>query len=780
MTRLCRPLWPRILLAVLALLTFDANAQELPRVSPEAAGMNRTRLAGIEKLALDGIREQKMPGCTICVGRQGKIVYLESFGLRKTAPDPEPMTTDTLFDLASLTKPVATATSIMKLVEDGQLRLGDRVVKFFPEFGANGKDKITIKDLLIHQSGLIPDNSLQDYQDGPAVAWQKICELGLYAPTGERFVYSDVNFIVLAKIVEQRSGQDVHQFSQATLFQPLQMHATGFVPAKALRVRAAPTEKRNGQWMRGEVHDPRAYRLNGIAGHAGLFSTASDLAIYANMMLGNGTHKLGDQQTRILSPATVAVMTDAYPVSSGRRGLGWDKRTGYSSNRGDLLSPSAFGHGGFTGTVLWIDPELDLFFIFLSNRVHPNGKGSVNHLAGRILNRIVSSIETPQRESQSQPLHVATGIDVLVQEDFRRLAGQRIGLITNHTGRAADGQTTRELMHQHSEIDLVALFSPEHGIGGKLDTGTITDGKDPQTGLTIFSLYGENRRPTAPMLAQVDTLVFDIQDIGTRFYTYISTMGEAMLAASEHDKKFVVLDRPNPIGGIQVAGPMLDDDKRSFVGFHSLPVRHGMTTGELARMIKAELKMDLDLEIVPCQRWQRGAYWDRTGLTWINPSPNMRSLTQAILYPGLGLLETTNVSVGRGTDTPFEILGAPWMDGRQLADRLNRQSTPGVSFVPIEFTPRASKFANQQCHGINMVITNRANVRPVQVGLTIAHTLRNLHPERWETRNFNRLLGNDQVYQALVQGETLQEILAMAQSGIHEFLARRENFLLYR
>ena len=355
--------------------------------------MDSAGLSRIPALIEEAIGEGKMPGAVVCIGRHGKIVYLEAFGHRKLLPEPEVMTVDTLFDMASITKPVATATSVMKLLERGQFRLDDKVAKYLPDFALNGKDRITIKDLLLHQSGLIPDNPLSDYVSGPTMAWKNICELELIAPVGAEFKYSDVNFIVLAKLVEQLAGEDVHLFSQREIFAPLGMRESGYLPSENLRKRAAATEQREGAWMQGEVHDPRAYQLGGVAGHAGFFSSASDLAIYAQMMLGKGTLDLGEQPIKALSARTVRVMTRGYPVSSGVRGLGWDKQTAYSSNRGDLLSKSAFGHGGFTGTVLWIDPKLDLFFIFLSNRVHPDGKGSVNHLAGQLLNLVVGSID---------------------------------------------------------------------------------------------------------------------------------------------------------------------------------------------------------------------------------------------------------------------------------------------------------------------------------------------------------------------------------------------------
>ena len=377
--------------ALFALLVFVARSVEagLPQAEPASVGLDAQRLQQIDDIVAEGLTQKKMPGCVVCVGRHGKIAFLKAYGQKQLLPSELAMTTDTVFDMASITKPIATATSIMLLIERGQLRLSDKVAMLVPEFAVNDKHAITIQDLLIHQSGLLADNPIADYADGPETAMRRIFDLKLLNPTGSKFVYSDVNFILLGEIVRRVSDKNVHEFSQEQIFRPLGMSATGYLPNEQLRAKAAPTERRDGKWMQGEVHDPRAFKLDGIAGHAGLFSTAEDVAVYAQMMLGRGEYN----GMRILSAESVATMTRSYRVSSGVRGLGWDKRTAYSSNRGETFSDAAFGHGGFTGTVMWIDPELDLFFIFLSNRVHPNGKGLVNPLAGRIATAIAAAIQ---------------------------------------------------------------------------------------------------------------------------------------------------------------------------------------------------------------------------------------------------------------------------------------------------------------------------------------------------------------------------------------------------
>lgn len=760
----------------LSLLITSLMAQE-STVTPST----EQRFGPIDEIVSKGISEGKMPGCVICVGTSNEILLLKAYGNKRLEPNIEPMTTDTLFDMASITKPVATATSIMRLIEDGKLSLSDKIAELFPDFAQNGKEAITVQDLLVHRSGLIADNPMSDYDSGPEKAWEAICALKLIAPVGSAFKYSDVNFIVLGKIVEKLSRQGLDEFAKSAIFQPLGMTNTGYKPSEELRKIAAPTEQRNNQWMQGEVHDPRAFALGGVAGHAGLFSTAKDIAVYAQMMLNQGEHRrtVGNT-TRVLAPATVEAMTRGYSVPGGIRGLGWDKRSAFSINRGDLFSASAFGHGGFTGNVLWIDPDKNLFFVFLSNRVHPNGKGLVNPLAGKIANVVAIAGDNVHPRNKQPSAPVATGIDVLERNSFRELDGQRVGLITNHTGRNRDGKSTVKLLQEAKQTNLKVLFSPEHGFEGKLDIEKVSDSSDSQTGLKVYSLYGETRRPTPAMLAEIDTIVFDIQDIGTRFYTYVSTMGEAMIAAAAEHRKFVVLDRPNPINGIDVSGPMLDPKTESFVGFHSLPIRHGMTIGELAKMFRDELKLDLDLQVIPCEGWRRSDYWESTGLTWVNPSPNMRSLHQAILYPGIGILETTNVSVGRGTDTPFEVVGAPWIHGRELASQMNEQQLTGVVFIPVEFTPSTSKFEKELCSGINIAITDRRVFEPVAVGLALASTLRRIYPDAWQTKSLNRLLGNDATMKLLLRDCTPLELANAVNDGLGDFLKRRDAFLIYR
>lgn len=766
---------------LILLCCVPVQAQQRVFVEKDAAalGFDSQRLSLIDDVVQEGLDQSKMPGCVVVVGRREGVAFRKAFGFKQTQPDKVPMTLDTVFDLASLTKPIATATSIMILQQQGKVDLEAPVAKYLPDFAANGKDTITVRNLLVHTGGLIADNSIDDYKGTPAEAFAKIDALTPKAAPGEEFTYSDVGFIVLGRIVQSVSGKDVNEFARENIYAPLAMNETGYLPADALKARAAVTEQRDGKWMQGEVHDPRAFALGGIAGHAGLFSTADDLTRYAMMMLHGG--RLAD--TEILKPETFTLMTAAVEVPRGRRALGWDARTGYSSNRGDLMSSKAFGHGGFTGTGIWIDPEQNLFVLFLSNRVHPDGKGLVNPLIGRIGTVAGAALMKHGPRAASSPkiksADVLNGIDVLQRGGFASLKGRRVGLITNHTGLNRDGVSTVKLLNEAEGVTLVTLFSPEHGFEGKLDVAKIGDQKDATTGLKVFSLYGETRTPTKESLEGIDTLVFDIQDIGCRFYTYVSTMGNAMKAAGEHKVRFVVLDRVNPVGGVDVQGPILDDGDQSFVGYHTLPVRHGMTTGELAKMFREEMSLDVDLQIIPVSGWSRASLYDDTGLTWTNPSPNMRSLTQAILYPGVGLLEMTNLSVGRGTDTPFELIGAPWIRERELTAHLNAAGLSGVRFVPVRFTPTATKFPNESCGGVNIVVTDRSQLDPLALGIQLMVSLHSLYPNDWQTKNLNRLLSSAKIRDAVLAGKTREQILPLWMTELDAFKTRRAKFLMY-
>jgi uncharacterized protein YbbC (DUF1343 family)/CubicO group peptidase (beta-lactamase class C family) len=751
----------------------------------------------VRALVESAIEAGDLPGAVVGLWHDGQWLLREAYGQRSVDPD-EPMSLDTVFDMASITKPVATATSAMLLAQDGRLDLNARVVEILPEFTGQGRDDVRVWHLMTHTAGLIPDNALSDYQSGAEQAWQRLMRSEIKSTPGTKFVYSDVGFLLLGKIVEEVSGQSLKDFSSERLFRPLGMRDSGYVPSADLVPRIAPTEKRDGEMLRGQVHDPRAALLDGVAGHAGLFSTLDDIAIYAQMMLANGRTQAGET---LLRPETIWTMTrprlietrpDFGPLSRTR---GWDHHSPYSYNGGTRLSASAFGHGGFTGTVLWIDPDKNLFFVFLSNRLHPDGKGNVNRLAGKIATLAVDTLEGAEAAAATEPSEarrdrsenasrpapqpeVLTGIDVLAARNFRDLAGKRVALVTNQTGIDRQGRSTLSLLASAPEVQLVALFSPEHGIEGKLDVNRIGDSRDSRLDVPIYSLYGETRRPKAEHMAEIDVLVYDIQDIGARFYTYIATMKNCLEACAEHGKQFVVLDRPNPIGD-RVAGPMRDIDRETFVACHHLPVQHGMTVGELALLFRDEEKLKVDLTVVPVRNWNHRQRFDETGLWWINPSPNMRTLEAAMLYPGVGLLEMTNLSVGRGTDRPFQWLGAPWMDGQKLAIWLNAQELPGVRAIPRKITPDASKHANVECSGVQFLITDAQALDPVRLGFALAEGLHTLHGDAWESDKLDVLMVNREISKAVGQGASLEQLAPQLEKELENFRQRRQTVLLY-
>jgi uncharacterized protein YbbC (DUF1343 family)/CubicO group peptidase (beta-lactamase class C family) len=737
-------------------------------ISPTEPDRNWQR---IDQLMQQAVERGDVPGAVILVLHRGEIVYRKAHGLRARIPASEQMTVDTVFDLASLTKPIATATSIMLLAERGKLRLTDKAAAHWPEFGQNGKDRITIDQLLTHTSGLIGDNPEKDYLDGRAKALERICQLKLVAEPGERFTYSDVAYIVLGELVQRISGSPLDEFAAKNIFAPLGMRETTFKPGDDLKKRCAPTEQREGRWIRGEVHDPRAYRLGGVAGDAGLFSTADDLAIYARMFHGGKSVLAKSTLAQMTEPRAVP-LTQLSPSVRGLRTYGWDMDTRYSSNRGEAFpSGSSFGHTGFTGTSIWIEPASRTAVIFLSNRVHPTAKNNINRLRGEVATLAAAACGV-------LPAGVQTGIDVLEREKFARLKGKHIGLVTNHTGRDREGRSTIDVLYKAEGLQLVALFSPEHGIRGAVDE-KISDSKDERTGLPIYSLYGARRRPTAETLQGVDTLIFDIQDAGCRFYTYISTLGEVMAAAAEHQCKVLVLDRPNPIGGVAVEGPFLDAGRESFVGWHRLPIRHGLTVGELALLFNAERKIGADLEVVRMEGWRRGRLFDRTGLTWVNPSPNLRSLTAALLYPGIGLLETTNISVGRGTDRPFEWIGAPWLNGAQFAAALRQLDLPGLRFVPLRLTPSSSTHKGKECGGVQLIVDDWARFQPLRSGLAIASELRRRYPDSWDSTRYDVLLANRATFDGIKSGVGVDELEAAWQADLKRWVQSRQRYLLY-
>jgi uncharacterized protein YbbC (DUF1343 family)/CubicO group peptidase (beta-lactamase class C family) len=793
-------LWGALILVLSACETRNPHPpQTVQRPVPAAiasdlpAAFHSGKLAEMDAAIQQAIADKKCPGGVLWLERNGGS-YHKAYGRRALVPAEEPMTEDTIFDAASVTKVVACTPAIMLLIERGQIKLDERVQKYIPEFAGGGKDPITIRQLLTHTSGLQPDLSRNPDWTGYDTAIRMACAERVLTPPGTAFRYSDINFFLLGEVVVRVSGIRLNEFVAREVYGPLRMVDTGFLPPITQLPRIAPTETSNREVSRGTVHDPTARRMAGVAGHAGLFTTAADLARYARMLLN-----LGELDgVRVFRPETVQLMTRVQSPANvpARRGLGWDIDSPYSGPRGKYFPIGSYGHTGWTGTSLWLDPFSKTFVIFLSNRNHPDERGSVIALRSQLgtlaaeavpdFNFVyvpgalspradaAASVRGPRREETAEVLN---GIDVLARQKFAPLKGLRVGLITNHTGHDRQRNPTIDLLQHAPGVELKALFSPEHGIRGALDE-KVNDSIDEKTGLPIFSLYGERRQPGPGQLQGLDALVFDLQDIGCRFYTYVSTMGLAMQAAAEAKIRFIVLDRVNPINGIALEGPV-HRGASGFTAFHSIPLRYGMTIGELARMFNAERGFNADLSVIQLEGWKRAFWCDQTGLPWTNPSPNMRNLAEAILYPGVGLLETA-VSVGRGTDTPFEVIGAPYIDDRKLAAELNRGDLAAVRFVPVRFTPKSSVFKDKLCGGVYLLVTDRDALNAVDVGLTLVLTLQRLYPADFPLEKVQTLLQHRPTIDAIKSGKTLAEIKQLWSGDLDQFKKRREKFLIYQ
>ena len=767
----------------------------------------------IDHIVESAIAAHKFPGAVVIAGHGGHIVFHRAYGHRTLTPEPEPMTEDTVFDLASLTKVLATAPSVMQLYEQGRFRLNDPVAMYLPEFAANGKQDITIRQLLTHYSGLPPDVSLTDDWEGKQEGLRRAMTAIPVTAPGVQFRYSDINFITLGALVEKLSGLTLDAYQQKYLAAPLGVQMR-FLPPESWRGRIAPTQYDHGVLLRGIVHDPTSRRMGGVAGHAGLFSTAGDVAIYAQNLLDR---LAGRASNFPLQQLTLEKMTTPGQPATGTalRGLGWDIDSPFSSNRGELFPIGSFGHTGFTGTSIWMDPTSDTYVVFMSNAVYPNGPTGINGVRGGVANAVARWVKlhpdndaligrltgynesiAGERRWQDRNGTVATGIDVLEQDHFAELAALaaqhagtlRVGLLTNQTGVDKQGHRTIDvLLHEAASavpgLKLKVLFSPEHGIAGALDKPGIPNSTDPSSGLPVVSLFGATPaelHPPLDTLRGLDAVLIDLSDAGVRFYTYEALVRYFLEAAAQTHTQIVILDRPNLVGGAWVQGPVSDVGKDSYVNAAPLPVRHGMTLGELARYFNGEFKLNAPLSVVAMTGWQRGDYFDATGLPWINPSPNLRSLRQAILYPGTGLIETTNLSVGRGTDTPFEYVGAPWIDGLALAQTLNARFLPGVRFVPVTFTPHAPyPYANQLCHGIELIVTDRNVLNSPELGLEIAGAIHKLSGDTFQLSKINRLLANQSVLDGLLAGRDPQRLAEDWQPQLKDFETRRKPYLLY-
>lgn len=799
----------RAVVAALLFLALFAPVSSLSAQAPSPAVSTAADFTTVDQILNAAIANNELPGAVLVVGHNGQVVYKRAYGNRAVDPSLEPMTEDTIFDMASLSKCLSTSTAIMQLYEQGKLQFDDPVAKYLPEFAANGKSTITIRQLLTHYSGLSEDVNLKDVWTGKAEGVKRAMESVPYGPPGATFKYSDINFITLGAIVEKLSGQTLDAYAVEHIFQPLGMTETRYTPPTSLVPRIAPTAHNDDKPMthdellRGVVHDPTTRRMGGVAGHAGVFSTAHDVSRYAQALLDR---LAGRPSAFPLKTETLRRMCEPESPARGKylRTFGWDVDSSFSKPRGTVFPVGSFGHTGFTGTSLWLDPRSNTYVILLANAIHPRGGKPITPLRGKVATATAQALHLyePYRGAYNIGGKVLTGIDVLEQTRFaslatlQRSAGAplRIGLLTNNTGVDSAGRRTIDVLAQDLPqalpgAKLSMLFSPEHGIAGAEDREGIANATDSATGIPIVSLYGakpEDRRPKQSDLQQLDAVIIDLQDAGVRFYTYETVLGYFLEAASVAPNKprVIVLDRPALISGEVVNGSTNDAGTERYIAYMQEPTQHGMTLGELARYIHGEKHLAGDLTVVPVANYQRGLWFDNTGLNWINPSPNLRTNNASALYPGLAFLEFTNISVGRGTDLPFEQIGAAWIttdaDAQKLAATLTARKPTGVDVVATSFTPdKPYPFAGQAIHGLKFTVTDRQRFDAAEFGLELLTALHAQYPQQFQLAKANSILLNQATMNALNAGKDPHDIEASWEADLARFREARAKYLLY-
>jgi uncharacterized protein YbbC (DUF1343 family)/CubicO group peptidase (beta-lactamase class C family)/beta-glucosidase-like glycosyl hydrolase len=854
--------------AVGAGLQLPARPMTLEVAAPETVGFRPDAMAEVDRLLEEFVAAGAFPGAVVAVGKSGKLVHLRAFGRHSYDAEAPAVTVDTRYDLASLTKVIATTTAAMILVDSGRLDLDAPVQAFLPRFVGPGKELVTVRHLLTHSSGIDWWAPLYEQvgdlapEAAHAAALEIIQAKPLVAAPGEKTLYSDLGILLLGEIIERVTAEPFESYVSRRVLRPLGMTKTGYRPAPEILAEVAPTEL-DSTWrhrpVHGEVHDENAASLGGVAPHAGLFGTAPDLARFAQMLLNGGVL----EHRRLVSRAAVDLFTRRAEVVEGSsRALGWDTKSPTGSSAGSLFSDRSFGHTGFTGTSIWIDPERDLFVILLTNRVHPTrdniqirqvrpaiadavvrglegdrgpgtgeqGSGTRDQglqvsgigyrVSGTGAGTVSPTAEPPAPNAQHPTLNpsppadpesripdpsspvgatspsvpgpgspvpgpsLQTGLDRVATGEIDLLRGKRLGVIVHPASVTADGRHALDVFRD-AGLDVVRIFSPEHGLRGTAAAGEkVADGFDETTGLPVVSLYGASRKPTREQLADLDLLVYDLQDAGVRFYTYVSTLILALEAAADADIGVVVLDRPNPLGGDLVTGPVAAPREQvpsSFVNLAPGPLVHGLTMGEMARLAAARMPQPPHVEVVAMQGWRRSMRWVDTGQVWIPPSPNLRSSMAALLYPGTALLEATNLSEGRGTEAPFQLIGAPWLDPAALELDL-----PGLAGNPVAFTPTASpgtgtpKHDGQLCHGLRLEVARPEAFDPYRLGLELLAQLRSQPGFAWARDGaLTWLLGTAAPFAALEAGTPVAQILAADREDHLRWRRERRPFLLY-
>ena len=704
----------------------------------------------------------KAPGATACVGRAGdEKRFSAAEGMRQITPVVEAATEDTLYDLASLTKQISTTTSVMLLHEDGKLSLDQKVSEFLP---IPGLERYTLRQCITHTAGLAPFKPWQDEIHSPEEIVQRIAELPQSHPAGTQRVYSDLGFILLAQVVGQAAREPIDAFIARRVFKPLGMKRTLFNPGPELRKDCAATE--NCPWrkrvLKGEVHDERAFAMGGVAGHAGLFSTAPNLGLFCDALLSG----------KILKHPTLDDMLrlGQVPFYPGQ-GIGWWLDPWTSGSNGYLPSRHAFGHTGFTGTALWLDRETGIYAVLLSNTVHPKREPRDNtSLRRTFYDGVMFSCYPKSTNAHS-------GIDYLHRVDYAPIAGKRAAILTNQAATDMLGRPDLEVFGLEPGVTFKTIYTPEHGLRGQAEAGKSVASE--KTGATpVISLYGKQKRPTKDELKSVQLFVIDLPDVGSRYYTYMATMKECLAACAESGVPVLVLDRPNPLGGSVLEGPIAKVFE-SAVCCAPIPARHGMTLGEIAqffqRTVFAKSKLKLDVQNV--ENWRRELMHPVCALPWTPPSPNLPTFESALAYAGTCLFEGVNLNEGRGTDSPFLLFGAPWADNKAITDAIDPALAAGFKLTPKVYIPKPipgksedPEYNGKLCKGIRLEVTEPVAARPFSLAVAVLAELVKRHGDQLQWKpNFDVLAGGPWLREQIVAGRSAMDINALIRDELAAF-----------
>lgn len=719
-------------------------------------------MASIElKQALEqAVKDSGAPGAVGYVGHGGKTLFHEAAGQRTLIPTPVAAKKDTIYDLASLTKAIATTTSVMLLHERGTLDLDRPVSELLPlpSFQA-----ITPRHLLTHTAGLPPFKQWHMEAHSVDEYIQRIAGLTLASAPGERRVYSDLGFMVLGRIVELLGQRTLDAFALENIFDPLEMAHTRFNPPAAWREDCAATEQCpwRGKLMQGEVHDENAYAVGGVSGHAGLFAPAEDLARFCRGLL----------EGKLLKRETVEMMVQPgavprYPWQV----LGWKIDPWAEGSEGYLRSRRAIGHTGWTGTCLWMDLDSAHFAILLSNTPHPDREHRDNATLRRTFFDPVAALCHPATTNAH------TGLDRLAWEEFDSLKGKRVALLTNQCAVDLLGRPILDVLALEPGISVVRVFSPEHGFTGQAEAGEQVGAQ--RAPVPIVSLYGDQKKPEPAQLRDIDLLVVDLPDIGARYYTYMATMKDSMAACAAAGVPVMVLDRPNPLGGSVIEGPIATVTG-SLVCCAPLPVRHGMTLGELAMFFKANAADCglVELSVSEVNGWPRAFQAPQCALPWLAPSPNIPSFESALLYIGTCLFEGVNLNEGRGTETPFQVFGAPWLDAKKIVSKLSREDVAGCRLEVVAYTPlsipgksKTPIYQDQVCRGVQIHVESAAAARPFRLVYALLRAIHQRHADTLEWKPFfDTLAGGDGLRKAIQSGTSAESYLESLEGELESF-----------